>query len=326
MRAPISLAISVVSIAGSHAPVDREHQAAAAGDRLRPPTACRGIAACRRARRRRARARDAPGRARRPRPDDARSLRICFCQSGPSSACMRRLTKAQPMGGASLCSFVSSAAYSGGSASGMVAISCATFMIGPLRPPSAAASSMAFLPRSRLHAEEARVRPCAPPPRPHWRRRGRSARRGRRNGWLRYRSDSSNLTTLHPGRDRRSAIADKPPYAFGQLSRIQRARLSSLTSPAASDSIIAVACVWSGEKRTPFLSEESDHRHERDALVAIDKGVILRAAQTHRRRQARPDPPARSAICWPAVRAPSAAALRRAIPALRRSDAVDGCE
>ena len=61
---------------------------------------------------------------------------------------MRRLTKAQPMGGASLCSFINSAAYSGGNASGMVAISWATFMIGPLRPPSAAASSMAFLPRS----------------------------------------------------------------------------------------------------------------------------------------------------------------------------------
>ena len=48
------------------------------------------------------------------------------------------------MGGASLCSFISSLAYSCGSASGMVAISCATFMIGPLRPPSAAASSAAF--------------------------------------------------------------------------------------------------------------------------------------------------------------------------------------
>src|SRR5262249_2927408 len=38
--------------------------------------------------------------------------------------------------------------YSGGNASGMVAKSWATFMIGPLRPPSAAASSIAFLPRS----------------------------------------------------------------------------------------------------------------------------------------------------------------------------------
>ena len=63
---------------------------------------------------------------------------------------MRRLTKAQPIGGAWLCSLISSAAYSGGSASGMVAMSCATFMIGPLRPPSAAASSVAFWPRSRV--------------------------------------------------------------------------------------------------------------------------------------------------------------------------------
>ena len=69
---------------------------------------------------------------------------LARCQSGPSSAIMRRLTKPQPMGGAWLCSLASSAAYSGGSASGMVEMSCATFMIGPLRPPSAAASSMAL--------------------------------------------------------------------------------------------------------------------------------------------------------------------------------------
>ena len=36
------------------------------------------------------------------------ALRTCLCQSGPSSALMRRLTKAQPIGGASLCSFCSS--------------------------------------------------------------------------------------------------------------------------------------------------------------------------------------------------------------------------
>ena len=61
---------------------------------------------------------------------------------------MRRLTKAQPIGGASLCSFCSSAAYSGGSASGMVAINWATFMIGPLSPPSAAAKRDALRARS----------------------------------------------------------------------------------------------------------------------------------------------------------------------------------
>ncbi len=65
---------------------------------------------------------------------------------------MRRLTKAQPMGGAWLCSFISSLAYSGGKASGMVASSCATFIIGPLRPPSAAVSAMALPARC----------PCAP--------------------------------------------------------------------------------------------------------------------------------------------------------------------
>ena len=48
-------------------------------------------------------------------------------------------TNGQPIGGAWLCSLASSAAYSAGSASGMVARSCATFIIGPLSPPSAAA-------------------------------------------------------------------------------------------------------------------------------------------------------------------------------------------
>jgi hypothetical protein len=44
--------------------------------------------------------------------------------------------------------------YSGGSASGMVAISCATFMIGPFRPPSAAASSAALRARVEIEAEQ----------------------------------------------------------------------------------------------------------------------------------------------------------------------------
>ena len=48
------------------------------------------------------------------------------------------------MGGACDCSWESSCAYSAGNASGMVASSCATFMIGPLRPPKAAASAAAF--------------------------------------------------------------------------------------------------------------------------------------------------------------------------------------
>jgi hypothetical protein len=79
-------------------------------------------------------------------------------QSGPSSAIIRRLTKAQPMGGASLCSFCNSAAYSGGKRSGMVAISWATFISGPLRLPSADASADASAarlgspPTSRLPA------------------------------------------------------------------------------------------------------------------------------------------------------------------------------
>ena len=82
--------------------------------------------------------------------------RLCHC--GPSSACMRRFTKAAPMGGASLCSFCSSAAYSGGMRSGMVASSCATFMIGPFRPPSAWASAAAFEASLPIAPEQPRSR------------------------------------------------------------------------------------------------------------------------------------------------------------------------
>ena len=78
---------------------------------------------------------------------------------------MRRLTKAAPMGGASLCSFCSSAAYSGGTRSGMVASSCATFMIGPFRPPSACASAAALEAScpSRLNSRAPAMRAATPP-------------------------------------------------------------------------------------------------------------------------------------------------------------------
>ena len=78
-------------------------------------------------------------------------------QSGPSSVAMRRLTKAQPIGGALAWSCASSAAYSRGRASGMVDMSCATFMSGPFSPPSARRSSSAWRWRSA-------VRPSTRPP------------------------------------------------------------------------------------------------------------------------------------------------------------------
>ena len=78
---------------------------------------------------------------------------------------MRRFTKAQPIGGAWLCSFCSSVTYSGGKASGMVANSWATFMIGPLSPPSAAASSAALRERSspRPNSRAPAMRAATPP-------------------------------------------------------------------------------------------------------------------------------------------------------------------
>src|ERR687892_40902 len=90
-------------------------------------------------------------------------------QSGPSSAAMRRRTNGRPIGGAAACSWASSAAYSLGSASGMVASSWATFMSGPLRPPSARRSSSACwglsisMPRNRALARRGARdrRPCS---------------------------------------------------------------------------------------------------------------------------------------------------------------------
>ena len=123
---------------GVVAAVEAEDQPELRRGRLRPPLPCSGIAACRR--------RSRPswqlalwtwperggGRGAR-----AGTRRSGSAQSGPSSATMRRRTNGLPIGGALLCSCASSAAYSAGSASGMVAISWATFISGPFSPPSA---------------------------------------------------------------------------------------------------------------------------------------------------------------------------------------------
>src|SRR4051812_25315443 len=46
-------------------------------------------------------------------------------------------------------------------------------------------------------------------------------------------------------------------HSEGQLSRIQRARLSSLTSPAARERMMAVACAGSGAKRMSLLRRKT---------------------------------------------------------------------
>ena len=88
---------------------------------------------------------------------------------------MRRFTKAQPIGGAFACSCASSIAYSGGTASGMVAISCATFMIGPLSPPSMRRAR----PPARRDRPRVRARASRSSWRPFRRRRCRPAHSGR---------------------------------------------------------------------------------------------------------------------------------------------------
>jgi len=85
------------------------------------------------------------------------------CQSAPSSAAMRRRTKAGPMGGAFVCSLMSSAAYSGGSASGTVASICATLMSGPFNRPSASRRMIASRARASSPARRAApMRTAAP--------------------------------------------------------------------------------------------------------------------------------------------------------------------
>ena len=78
---------------------------------------------------------------------------------------MRRLTKAGPIGGAADWSFWSSAANSGGSRSGIVASIWASFITGPLRPPSAEARSAAFFgsERSRPKSRAPAMRAATPP-------------------------------------------------------------------------------------------------------------------------------------------------------------------
>ena len=61
-------------------------------------------------------------------------------------ACDAR-TKGQPIEGASACNLANSAAYSGGTRSGIVPNICATFISGPLRPPKCGACNFrTFLP------------------------------------------------------------------------------------------------------------------------------------------------------------------------------------
>ena len=80
---------------------------------------------------------------------------------------MRRRTKAAPIAGALDWSWASSIAYSSGSPSGMVERNCATFIIGPFRPPRMTFRSSACWARSplkpiRLPATRIAMPPTAP--------------------------------------------------------------------------------------------------------------------------------------------------------------------
>ena len=127
---------------------------------------------------------------------------------------MRRLTKAQPIGGAWLCSFISSVAYSAGSASGMVASSCATFMIGPFSPPSAAASAERIGGAVALRADEALPGHARGDAADLGCRRWHSVWRGRRSGFFRGRGGDAIVQAAASSASSSSirlAITLKPP-------------------------------------------------------------------------------------------------------------------
>ena len=89
------------------------------------------------------------------------------------------------MGGAWLCSLISSLAYSGGSASGMVASSCATFMIGPFQPAKRRGELERVGSAIERHAEKARAGKARGGAAELGADFGVAARRGRRNGSFR---------------------------------------------------------------------------------------------------------------------------------------------
>ena len=104
----------------------------------------RDTAACRRPRDRRAARLVHLAERGRGRSAPARNSANRSAQSGPSSATMRRRTNGRPSAAHCSAAGRAPAAYSAGSASGIVAISWATFISGPLRPPSASLGRRAW--------------------------------------------------------------------------------------------------------------------------------------------------------------------------------------
>ena len=71
----------------------------------------------------------------------------------------------------------------------------------------------------------------------------------------------------------------------GQLSLIQRVRLSSLTSPAASARIIAVAFPGATQKIDTVQAKETIIAPKASALVAVDKRMVAGNAEGIRCRK-----------------------------------------
>ena len=137
--------ISLVSIAGSKRRWTEKIDARAGGGRPRPPTRHVRILQLAGERRAvRARRRDAPGRARRRPPascsKDAKRLLPVGAELGAHAAASRRPS---PSAARRPAASAARRHIRAAAASGTVAMSCATFISGPLRPPSMRASSAA---------------------------------------------------------------------------------------------------------------------------------------------------------------------------------------
>ncbi len=155
-----------------------------------------------------------------------------FSQSGPSSAAMRRRTNSQPIAGALDWSCESSAVYSAGSMSGTVDMICATFISGPLSPPSAARRSLGVALAVGGAAEIAARPPAAPRCRRRRCRPGHSDRCGRSGGRRPRRGAAREGCRSATRRDlpaRRSAPRSRRARATRRRDRTRRAR----TAPAA---------------------------------------------------------------------------------------------
>ena len=181
------------------------------------------------------------------------------------------------MGGALTAAWRARAAYSGGSASGMVAGNCATFISGPFSPPSAAQD------RRRLGAAAAAEHAIGRNPRRHARRRWADAGVARR---ARRRGDRVRCRSEWKARGRGSQL----PYFYSVTPPIaQSARCA--TSP------VSLRCTVEEQENADLAPPPSRRGRGRwqTAKRADGRGRKLRLSNSPIMRSSRESPPCQKA-------------------------------